>query len=37
MRHTRRGPPYFKLGDRCLYRREDVETWLASRRVEPLP
>jgi hypothetical protein len=29
------GPVYIKAGGRCLYRRKDVESWLASRRVEP--
>jgi len=29
------GPPYFKIGARCLYRRGDVEAWLAARRIEP--
>jgi hypothetical protein len=27
------GPPYHKVGRRCLYRREDVEAWFAARRV----
>jgi Helix-turn-helix domain len=29
------GPPYHKLGSRCVYRRDDVEAWLAARRVQP--
>ena len=30
------GPPYVRLSDRVVkYRREDVERWLASRRVDP--
>ena len=39
MRIAGTGPVYMKTGDskraRCLYRRDDVEAWLAARRVEP--
>lgn len=27
------GPPYYKLGRRCVYSRRDLEAWLAARRV----
>jgi predicted DNA-binding transcriptional regulator AlpA len=30
------GPPYVRLSERVVkYRREDVERWLAGRRVDP--
>lgn len=29
-RHCGTGPPSFRLGRRVVYRREDVETWIAS-------
>lgn len=29
------GPPYVRTAGRVLYRREDVEQWLAVRRVDP--
>ena len=30
LQHTRRGPKCGKLGRRVVYRRADVETWIAS-------
>jgi len=35
-RHKGRGPVYFKVGARVLYRVEDLEAWLNSCRVEPV-
>jgi hypothetical protein len=29
------GPPYHKVGRRCLYKWAEVEAWLESKRVEP--
>lgn len=29
------GPPYHKVGRRCLYRWAEVSAWLESKRVEP--
>jgi hypothetical protein len=30
-----KGPVYFKLGRRCLYRRVDLSAWVAAQRKEP--
>jgi len=35
MRQERRGPAYFKLGKRILYKGEDLNRWLDSKRVDP--
>jgi hypothetical protein len=29
------GPPYLKIGAAIRYRRDDLEAWLAERRVDP--
>jgi len=35
-RHERRAsPPYVRVGRRILYRRADVDHWLAAHRIEP--
>ncbi|MEN8935315.1 MAG: helix-turn-helix domain-containing protein [Planktotalea arctica] len=34
-RHKRRGPPYYKLGRKILYRGSDLNTWLADNRTDP--
>jgi excisionase family DNA binding protein len=34
-RHLGRGPAYCRLGRRILYRREDLEAFLVSRRIDP--
>lgn len=31
-RHQKKGPAYFKIGRKVLYRRRDVEEWLAAQR-----
>ena len=31
-----RGPAYFKIGGRVVYRGSDLNAWLATRRVEPV-
>lgn len=30
-----KGPPYYKVGRRCLYKWHEVEAWLESKRTEP--
>ena len=30
-----KGPPYTKLGGRILYSKTDLDTWVASQRVDP--
>jgi len=34
-RKKRRGPPFFRIGQRCLYRRAEVDAWIATHRVDP--
>lgn len=34
-RHYGKGPAYFKLGNKVIYRGEDLNTWVTARRVEP--
>jgi excisionase family DNA binding protein len=34
-RHRRKGPPFYKLNGRVLYKREDLETWIEGCRVVP--
>jgi len=34
-RVRRIGPPFYKLNGRVLYKREDLEAWIESRRVVP--
>lgn len=29
------GPPYYKIGGRCLYRPEDIEAWIDASRIDP--
>lgn len=29
------GPSYFKVGNRVLYRREDLDRWLEDQRIHP--
>jgi predicted DNA-binding transcriptional regulator AlpA len=36
-RHQKKGPKYLKIGRRCAYRLEDIEEWLDSCCVVPLP
>lgn len=35
MRADETGPPYYKVGRRCLYRWDEVTAWLDSTRVTP--
>jgi hypothetical protein len=35
MRHNRRGPPYYQIAGRAMYRRADLDAYIASRRVDP--
>lgn len=34
-RHKRRGPPYYKLGRKIVYRGADLNAWAEAHRVEP--
>jgi len=34
-RHERRGPAYCKVGRRIIYRREDLESYMTARRIDP--
>jgi hypothetical protein len=29
------GPPFYRIGDQCRYRRTEVEDWFVSQRAEP--
>ena len=31
-RLTGEGPPYYKVGSRCLYKLEELEAWLSTKR-----
>lgn len=35
-RSTGAGPPYYKIGNRILYRTTDLETWLETRKFAPV-
>jgi hypothetical protein len=35
MRHNRRGPPYYLIAGRAMYRRDDLDGYIASCRVDP--
>lgn len=30
-----KGPPYYKVGKRCLYKWHEVEAWIDAQRTEP--
>lgn len=34
-RHKRKGPPYFKLGRKIIYRGADLNAWVDAHRVDP--
>ena len=34
-RMRRVGPPYLKLGKRCVYRLDDLEAFMKARRIDP--
>jgi hypothetical protein len=34
-RYERRGPTYYKMGNQCRYRIEDLDAWIESRRIDP--
>lgn len=34
-RHKRKGPPYFKLGRKIIYRGADLNAWVGAHRVDP--
>lgn len=34
-RHKRKGPPYYKLGRKIIYRGADLNAWLAKNRMDP--
>jgi predicted DNA-binding transcriptional regulator AlpA len=34
-RMKRKPPPFYKIGGKVLYKREEVEAWIASARNEP--
>lgn len=34
-RHKRKGPAYYKIGDRVYYSREDIDRFIKSGRVDP--
>jgi len=36
-RHKGRGPTYLKIGRSCFYRESDIEAWLDSQAVVPIP
>lgn len=36
MRRDEEGPPYYRVGRRCLYRWSEVVAWLESARVAPV-
>lgn len=29
------GPPFYKIGKRCLYKWADVETWIETQKTQP--
>lgn len=35
MRSRGKGPPYYKVGKRCLYRLSEAMAWLEGHRTEP--
>ena len=35
-RYQRKGPPYYKLGRKILYRGSELNAWMAKHRVVPL-
>ncbi|MBL1436938.1 MAG: MerR family transcriptional regulator [Rhodobacteraceae bacterium] len=35
MRHYRRGPTFYRLGRKIIYRGADLNEWAVARRVEP--
>jgi hypothetical protein len=35
MRHNRRGPSYYLIAGRAMYRRDDLDAYIASCRVDP--
>jgi hypothetical protein len=35
-RYDKAGPTYYKMGNQCRYRIEDLDAWIESRRIDPL-